>query len=34
VPEQVPEELEIEEPKKKKPKKAMTPDAKYTHFFK
>jgi len=27
------EELEIEEPKKKKPEKAMTPDAKYTHFL-
>jgi len=34
VSEQVPEVFEeTEEPKKKKPKKAMAPDAKYAHFI-
>ena len=31
--EQVSEEVDYEEPKKKKVKKAMTPDAKYAHFL-
>ena len=34
VSEQVPKQCEeTEEPKKKKPKKAMNPDAKYAHFL-